>query len=63
MGFLRGGRIEVAFIKPVYFGTELVARARVTRLGDGAADLDVWVENREHEPVMAGSASVRIGTP
>ena len=63
MGFLRGGRIDVAFIKPVYFGTELVARARVTRLGDGVANLDVWVESRAHERVMAGSASVRIDAP
>ncbi|MGH7863690.1 MAG: MaoC family dehydratase [Candidatus Binataceae bacterium] len=60
IGFLRGGRIDVAFIKPVYFGTQLTARARVTRVGDGAADLEVWVENRELERVMAGAATVRI---
>jgi len=60
MGFLRGGRIDVAFIKPVYFGAELTARARVTRIHDHLADLDVWVENRERERVMVGTASVRI---
>lgn len=61
MGFLRGGSIEVAFIKPVYFGTTLVAHARVTAVSGGVAQLDVWVSDQSGEKVMLGSAAARIG--
>ncbi|MGH7949962.1 MAG: MaoC family dehydratase [Candidatus Binataceae bacterium] len=60
MVFLRGGSIDIAFIKPVYFGAELTARARVTRIRDGFAELDVWVENRDQDRVMVGTASIGV---
>jgi acyl dehydratase len=55
--FLRGGRLEAAFIKPLYFGDEVTAHARVVRVS-GAIELDVWVQRRGGERVVAGSAAV-----
>jgi acyl dehydratase len=54
--FYRGGRFEVALIKPVLYGDTLNARARVERIANGFAELSVRVENQRGEAVLTGTA-------
>jgi hypothetical protein len=61
MGFLRGGRLEVALIRPVFFGDVIVSCGDVERIEDGKAELRVRVENQRGEDVLIGRASIRIG--
>ncbi|HEY2662691.1 MAG TPA: MaoC family dehydratase, partial [Candidatus Binataceae bacterium] len=57
--FIRGGRLELAFIKPVLFGETIRAAAReIGRCGDSVG-LEVWVENAGGERVATGRARVR----
>jgi 3-hydroxybutyryl-CoA dehydratase len=58
--FLRGGRLDIAFIKPVLYGDRLVAHTRITNSGARRVDLEVWVENGSRERVLAGTAAVAI---
>lgn len=60
MHFLRGGRIEVALTKPVFFGDTLISYAEVQRVEDGRAILRIGVENQHGEGVLIGSAVLRI---
>jgi acyl dehydratase len=60
MNFLRGGKLDVAFIKPVLYGDRLVAHARVANSSAGRVDLEVWVDNASRERVLAGTAAVTI---
>jgi acyl dehydratase len=61
MNFLRGGRFEVAFIKPVHYGDRLTACVRVTGEREGAITLEVWVENGAGDRVLTGTATIAAG--
>jgi 3-hydroxybutyryl-CoA dehydratase len=60
-GFVKGGSMSVAFIKPVYVGDRLTVHGVVKekRPEDGATRVvvDVWCENQHGEKTAAGTAS------
>ncbi len=58
MGFLRGGRLEVALIKPVFYGERLTAHARLSRITEASRELEVWVEDSHGDRVLNGTAQV-----
>jgi acyl dehydratase len=58
LDFLRGGRLEAALVKPVFYGDTLTMHARI---GDAAGlhlQLEVWTENQLGERVLIGTALV-----
>ena len=57
--FLRGGKFEVALIKPVLFGDTITPHARIAGSENGNLKLDVWVENQKGEKVLSGDVRVR----
>jgi len=59
MRFLRGGRIEVALVKPVLYGDSLIANAQVERAGAEQIELRLWVEDQRGEQVLTGTAQAR----
>jgi 3-hydroxybutyryl-CoA dehydratase len=60
-GFVKGGSMSVAFIKPVYVGDRLSVHGVVKekRPENGATRVvaDVWCENQHGEKTAAGTAS------
>ena len=60
-GFVRGGRMSVAFTKPVFAGDTLTVRGRIkSREPEGGrtrVSVDVWCENQDGVMTMAGTAS------
>ena len=62
--FLRGGRLEAALVKPVFYGDTLTMHARkiedgeVGEDGDHQVQLEVWTENQLGECVLIGTARV-----
>lgn len=60
-GFVKGGSMSVAFIKPVYVGDRLTVHGTVKerRQESGATRIvvDVWCENQHGEKTAAGTAS------
>ena len=60
-GFVKGGRMSVAFIKPVVVGDTLTVRGRVkSREAEGGATrvtVEVWCENQDGVKTMVGTAS------
>ena len=58
MNFLRGGKFEIAFVKPVLFGDRLTAHFRIVGAGEKATALEVWGGNQAGERVLAGTAAV-----
>jgi acyl dehydratase len=60
-GFVKGGKISVAFVKPVYVGDRLTVRGIVKdkRQENGATRVvvDVWCENQHGEKTAVGTAS------
>jgi len=60
-GFVQGGSMSVAFIKPVYVGDRLTVHGVVNekRPENGATRVvvDVWCENQHGEKTAAGTAS------
>lgn len=56
--FLRGGRLEAALLKPVFYGDKLTMRARVIEASGPALQLEVWTENDRGERVLTGTARV-----
>ena len=60
LGFIVGGSTDVRFIRPVYAGQTVTAKADVLEESNGEARLRVWVENNDGVPVIAGSASARV---
>lgn len=60
-GFVRGGTLSMAFIKPVYAGDRLTVRGVVkeTRPEGGRTRVvvEVWCENQHGEKTAVGSAS------
>lgn len=60
-GFVKGGAMSMAFIKPVYAGDRLTVHGVVKEVRpEGAATrvvVEVWCENQDGEKTAAGSAS------
>jgi len=60
-GFVKGGTMSVAFVKPVYAGDRLTVRGVVKEMRpEGAATrvvVDVWCENQHGEKTAVGHAS------
>lgn len=60
-GFVNGGKITVAFTKPVYAGDTLTVHGRVkSREPEGdltRVTVDVWCRNEDGVMTMAGTAS------
>ena len=60
-GFVKGGKMSVAFIKPVLAGETLTVRGTVkSREGEGErtrVTVEVWCENRAGVKTMVGTAS------
>lgn len=55
--FLRGGRLEAALVKPVFYGDILTMHARIVD-ADSPLHLEVWTENQRGERVLIGTARV-----
>jgi acyl dehydratase len=56
--FLRGGRLQAALIKPVFYGDTLTMHARTFEDSAAQIQLEVWTENQLGERVLAGTARV-----
>ena len=60
-GFIKGGTMSVAFIKPVYAGDRLTVHGVVKEMrpesGGTRVLVDVWCENQHGEKTAAGQAS------
>lgn len=60
-GFVRGGRMAVKFVKPVYAGDTLIVRGRVRAKrpeeGRTRVEVEVWAENQDGVTTMVGEAS------
>jgi len=60
-GFVQGGKMSVAFIKPVVVGDTLTVRGRVkSREPEGSnvrVTVEVWCENQDGVKTMVGTAS------
>ena len=57
-GFLRGGRLEAALVKPVLYGDTLTMHARIVDADGPQLRLEVWTENQRGERVLLGTARV-----
>src|ERR1700719_1327863 len=58
IGFLRGGRLEAALVKPVFYGDTLTMHARIVDGDSPQLHLEVWTENQLGERVLVGAARV-----
>jgi acyl dehydratase len=58
LDFLRGGRLQAALIKPVFFGDTLTMHARTIDDDVAQVRLEVWTENQHGERVLTGTARV-----
>ena len=60
-GYIKGGKLSVAFTKPVYAGDTLTVRGRIrSREPEGdrtRVSVDVWCVNEDGVTTMVGSAS------
>ena len=56
--FMRGGRLEAALVKPVFYGDTLTMHARIAEANEPQLQLDVWTENDRGERVLIGTARV-----
>ncbi len=60
-GFVKGGRMSVSFIKPVFVGDTLTVRGRVksreTESDGTRVTVEVWSENQDGVKTMVGTAS------
>jgi acyl dehydratase len=60
-GFVKGGRLSMVFIKPVYVGDRLtvhgVVRERVAERADTRVVVEVWCENQDGDKTAVGTAS------
>lgn len=60
-GYVRGGKMSIAFIKPVHQGDTLtlrgVVKEKIPENGRTRVVLDVWCENQDGVKTMAGTAS------
>jgi acyl dehydratase len=66
-GFVKGGRMSVSFIKPVFAGDTLTVHGRVkSREPDGngtRVTVEVWCENEDGVKTMVGTASAMEAVP
>jgi hypothetical protein len=62
-GFLRGGRLEAALVKPVFYGDTLTMHARIVAADRPQLHLEVWTENQRGERVLIGTARVPRDSP
>lgn len=58
IGFLRGGRLEAALVKPVFYGDTLTMNARIIGADGSHLQLEVWTESDRGERVLIGTARV-----
>ncbi|HEU5197660.1 MAG TPA: MaoC family dehydratase [Methylomirabilota bacterium] len=60
-GFVKGGRLSMVFIKPVYVGDRLtvhgVVKERITEGADTRVVVEVWCENQDGDKTAVGTAS------
>lgn len=56
IGFIRGGRMAAALIRPVFFGDRLIMHGKVTDAGEAGLELEIWTDNDRGERVLAGTA-------
>ncbi len=63
IGFLRGGRLEAALVKPVFYGDLLTMHARIVEADDTQLRLEVWIANQRGERVLIGTARVPRESP
>lgn len=56
IGFARGGSIDAALIKPVFFGDRLTMHVKVTAAGSNGTELEIWTENDRSQRVLVGTA-------
>ncbi|HEX6079466.1 MAG TPA: MaoC family dehydratase [Methylomirabilota bacterium] len=60
-GFLKGGTLSMAFLKPVYAGDRLTVHGRVQAAQpEGSANritVEIWIENQHGVKTAAGTAS------
>ena len=57
--FQRGGKLEVRFIRPVFYGDTLTARVRVLdQSAEGGYELEVGVTNQSAQDVLTGRAHI-----
>jgi acyl dehydratase len=63
-GFVKGGTMSMAFVKPVYAGDRLTVHGRIkdSREENGATrvTVDVWCENQDGVTTAIGTASGRL---
>ena len=61
---MRGGSMDVKFIRPIYAGDTVTAHGRVTGKTEAGAGvriaLEVWCDTQRGEPVTVGTASVVV---
>jgi acyl dehydratase len=66
-GWIRGGKLSLKMIRPVYAQDFVTAKGRLTETSeeDGRTRLsfEVWVENGKHEKVTVGTASALLPVP
>jgi acyl dehydratase len=62
--WIRGGSMDVKFIRPIYAGDTVTAHGRVTSKMETSTGvriaLDVWCETQQGEAVTVGTASVVV---
>jgi acyl dehydratase len=62
--WLRGGSIDVKFIRPIYAGDTVTARGRITAKTETSTGtrvfLAIWCETQRGEPVTVGTANLVI---
>jgi 3-hydroxybutyryl-CoA dehydratase len=62
--WIRGGWMDVKFIRPIYAGDTVTARGRITGKTETSTGvriaLDIWCETQRGEPVTVGTASVVV---
>jgi len=60
-GFVKGGRLSMVFIKPVYVGDRLtvhgVVKERIAEGADTRVVVEVWCENQDGDKTAVGTAS------
>jgi acyl dehydratase len=62
-GFLRGGRLQAALVKPVFYGDTLTMHARIVDDDGPQLQLEVWTESQRGERVLVGTARVPKQSP
>jgi acyl dehydratase len=62
--WIRGGSMDVKFIRPIYAGDTVTARGRITGKGPTSTGvriaLEIWCETQRGEPVTVGTATVVV---